>query len=104
MVPGIDSPEIQRRLATNLEQSFGITLSPDDLSHMTTVRAVLQCVRLRRWEREVSSQPMANATPYVAANVVTAPPTRERFVRYTPPPLPPVAMPNATPSFALRKS
>ena len=104
MVPGIDSPEIQRRLAANLEQSFGITLSPEDLSHMTTVRAVLQCVRLRRWEREMASQPMASALPYVAPNVVTAAPIRDRFVRYTPPPPPPIGMPTATPSFALRKS
>ena len=99
VLPGIDSPEVQRRLAANLEQSFDISLSPEDVSHLTTVRAVLQCVRLRRWEREMATHPTEHAAPITVAN----PPLRERFVRYTPP-VPPVSMPVATPSFALRKS
>jgi acyl carrier protein len=99
VLPGIDSPEVQRRLAADLEESFDITLSPEDVAHLTTVRAVLQCVRLRRWERET-----APATEHAAPITVAAPPLRERFVRYTPPAAP-VPMPVATSSsFALRKS
>ncbi|MCC6767024.1 MAG: hypothetical protein IT293_20400 [Deltaproteobacteria bacterium] len=99
-LPGIDSPEVQRRLAANLERSFDITLSPEDVSHLTTVRAVLQCVRLRRWEREVALQ---DAAPAVAA-ATTSGPLRERFVRYTAP-VPPMPLPMpASPSVAIRKS
>jgi acyl carrier protein len=106
VLPGIDSPEVQRRLAANLEQSFDITLSPEDVSHLKTVRAVLQCVRLRRWERELANQeqvgvPAPVAIPEAAA-AATAPSLRERFVRYTPPATP-MAMP-ASPSVELRKS
>ncbi len=104
VLPGIDSPEVQRRLAANLERSFDITLSPEDVSHLTTVRAVLQCVRLRRWERELASQERQPATmpaPEVAAAAL-ATPMRERFVRYTPP-VSPMSIP-AGPSFAVRKS
>lgn len=104
LLPGIDSPEVQRRLAANLERSFDITLSPEDVAHLTTVRAVLQCVRLRRWEREVDEQerPAAPAMPAEIAAAALASPMRGRFVRYT---APVAAMPlPATPSFALRKS
>lgn len=97
-LPGIDSPEVQQRLASDLERSFDITLAPDDVSHLTTIRAVLQCVRLRRWEREMESHAAATAAPIVAT-----PPIRERFVRYTPP-ASQLPLPAATPSFALRKS
>lgn len=99
LLPGIDSPEVQRRLAANLERQFDITLKPEDVSHLTTVRAVLQCVRLRRWEREMEDQqPMA-----ASASAEASPSMRDRFVRYTPP-TPPVHMPAPVPSFALRKS
>ncbi|MCC6847911.1 MAG: hypothetical protein IT294_05370 [Deltaproteobacteria bacterium] len=97
-LPGIDSPEVQRRLAANLERSFDITLSPEDVSHLTTVRAVLQCVRLRRWERELACEESAAAP----AAVTAAKPLHERFVRYTAP-VPPVPNP-ASASFAIRKS
>lgn len=96
-LPGIDSPEIQRRLAANLERSFDITLSPEDVSHLTTVRAVLQCVRLRRWEREIAREESAARAP-----APTATPLRDRFVRCTAP-VPPLPMPSA-PSYAARKS
>lgn len=102
-LPGIDSPEVQRRLAADLERSFDITLSPEDVSHLTTVRAVLQCVRLRRWEREVALEEATAPVPAMAA-ASTARPLRERFVRYTAPVPPmPVPMPSA-PSYAARKS
>ena|SRR5436853_1398940 len=102
VLPGIDSPEIQRRLATELERSFDIKLAPDDVSHLTTVRAVLQCVRLRRWEREMETQPMAHVAPRAAAAAMT-PPLRDRFVRYVQP-ASPVPMPAAPAPVALRKS
>ena len=97
-LPGIESPEVQRRLAANLERSFDITLSPEDVSHLTTLRAGLQCVRLRRWEREHA--PDEQAAEVLAREVAT--PYRGRFVRYTPPA--PLPMSASTPSFALRKS
>jgi hypothetical protein len=103
-LPGIESPEVQKRLAANLERSFDIALSPDDVSHLTTVRAVLQCVRLRRWEREAAAH---QASCSVAAPAAESPPTRtlrDRLVRYTPPTPLPVAMPPAASFAAPRKS
>lgn len=99
-LPGIESPEVQRRLAANLERSFDITLSPEDLSHLTTLRAVLQCVRLRRWEREHAPDEQAAE---VLTREIAMPAWRDRFVRYTPP-ASPLPMSAPTPSFALRKS
>ena len=103
VLPDIDSPEVQRRLAANLERSFDISLSPEDVSHLTTVRAVLQCVRLRRWEREMATheQPVA-ITAVVERAVVSSPAMRERFVRYTPPPQ--AHTPATPPSVTIRKS
>lgn len=103
LLPGIDSPEIQRRLAANLEQSFDITLSPEDVTHLTTVRAVLQCVRLRRWEREMKSQEQALA-PMPEAVTAHGLGMRDRFVRYTPPAVASMPLPATAPSFAIRKS
>jgi hypothetical protein len=102
VLPDIDSPEVQRRLAANLERFFAIRLSPEDVSHLTTVRAVLQCVRLRRWEREMVAQEQAMAPAIESEATASSPSMRERFVRYTPP-MPPVHMPATAPSFATRK-
>lgn len=99
-LPGIDSPEVQRRLAANLERSFDITLSPEDVAHLTTVRAVLQCVRLRRWEREHAPDEQAAE---VLAREQARPSLRDRFVRYTAP-ASPLPMAEPAPSFAFRKS
>jgi hypothetical protein len=99
VLPGIDSPEVQRRLAANLERSFDITLSPEDVAHLTTVRAVLQCVRLRRWQRDMETE---DALHPAHARATSPAPLRDRFVRITPPAQIPLA--TATPSFALRKS
>lgn len=102
-LPGIESATVRERLACNLERSFDITLSPEDVSHLTTVRAVLQCVRLRRWERETAgSETAAPSQEVAAARPHTAPAMRERFVRYAAP-TPPVPLPTAA-SFAIRKS
>jgi len=106
VLPGIDSPEVQRRLAANLERSFDIRLKPEDVSHLTTVRAVLQCVRLRRWERELAEHEQAPVAvqPAMVGEDAAATPFSDRFVRYTPPaahlPLPTTP----APTFALRKS
>lgn len=86
---------MRERVATDLERSFGITLDPEDVEHLTTIRAVLQCIRLRRWERD--------AEQHEAATTATAPvPLRARFVRYTPPA--PLPLPATAASFAPRKS
>ena len=106
VLPDIDSPEVQRRLAANLERSFDISLSPEDVSHLTTVRAVLQCVRLRRWEREMASHEQPAAITAVVERAVAsspAPSMHERFVRYTPP-TPQAHTPATPPSVAIRKS
>jgi acyl carrier protein len=104
VLPGIDSPAVQQRLAANLERSFDIRLSPEDVSHLTTLRAVLQCVRLRRWERDMEHQPHAEAVSAAAAAVAALPASmRDRFVRYTPP-VAPMPAHSPAPSFALRKS
>jgi acyl carrier protein len=103
VLPGIDSPEVRRRLAADLERSFDITLSPEDVLHLTTIRAVLQCVRLRRWEREMAAEEQAMAPPIESEAAAPSPSMRERFVRYTPP-TPPLHIPATAPSFATRKS
>ena len=80
VLPGIDSPEVQRRLAANLERSFDITLSPEDISQLTTVRAVLQCVRLRRWERKMAAEEQATVpAPEIAAAALTTSPLQDRL-------------------------
>ena len=108
LLPGIESPEVQRRLAANLERSFDITLSPEDVSHLTTVRAVLQCVRLRRWEREKALQEQEQAQVSIPAAMIaesaTAAPFSERFVRYTPPAAPMPLPTTPSPAYAIRKS
>ena len=84
-LPGIESPEVQRRLAANLERSFDIALSPEDVEHLTTVRAVLQCVRLRRWERE-AEQHLASAQAAALATSELATALRDRFGQTSPTP------------------
>lgn len=84
-LPGIESPEVQQRLVANLERSFDIALSPEDVRHLTTVRAVLQCVRLRRWEREAEHHlESAQAAAVATSTLATA--LRDRFVRTSPTP------------------
>ncbi len=107
ILPGIDSPEIQRRLAANLERSFDIKLSAEDVSHLTTVRAVLQCVRLRRWEREMAEHEQEQAQvsiPAAVAAEAAAAPFSDRFVRYTPPAAMPLPTTPPASAFAVRKS
>jgi hypothetical protein len=82
-LPGIESPEVQQRLAANLERSFDIALTSEDVHHLTTVRAVLQCVRLRRWERE-AEQHLASAQAAAIATSELAMSLQDRFVRSSP--------------------
>ncbi len=82
-LPGIESPEVQQRLAANLERSFDIALTSEDVRHLTTVRAVLQCVRLRRWERE-AEQHLASAQAAAIATSELAMALQDRFVRSSP--------------------
>ena len=49
VVPALRSPETQQVLAANIARVFGVAIPAADLDRMTTVRDVLQCVRLRRW-------------------------------------------------------
>jgi hypothetical protein len=82
-LPGIESPEVQERLATNLERSFDIALSPEDVQHLTTLRSVLQCVRLRRWEREAEHH-LASAEAAATATSTLVTSLRDRLARTSP--------------------
>ena len=55
-LPSLTDPEARRRFARNVERIFGVRLSEADLDHLTTVRDVLQCVRLRRWIERVEHE------------------------------------------------
>jgi hypothetical protein len=106
-LPGLDSPATLRTLAANLELAFGIEVGEHDLVHFRTVRDVLQCVRLRRWERRAGSEDGA-AGPAVAGARVPRPvfrspssDPRERFIRYTPPP--PASPPAAAPARSTKR-
>ncbi len=70
VVPALQSPATQRLLAVKLEAAFGVAIPPVDLRHLTTVRDVLQCVRLRRWAARVEERTHAAAS---RASVQTAP-------------------------------
>lgn len=83
----LDVPGTTRALAANLELAFGIAIPEHDFRHLRTVRDVLQCVRLRLWERRVqlapAAPPAARGGRPVFVRATTDP--YERFVRYTPP-------------------
>jgi hypothetical protein len=74
VVPALQSPATQRRLAANLRAAFGVAIPVVDLRHLSTVRDVLQCVRLRRWaigveEREQAARLAAmSSAPAVATS------------------------------------
>jgi hypothetical protein len=92
-LPALDSPATLRTLAANLEVAFGIELGGADLAQLHTVRDVLQCVRLRRWEQTVSSGDAARPAAPRATRPIFVAPTRdprERFIRYTARPAAPV--------------
>ena len=89
-IPELRSEAALRTLAANLELAFGIQLEQSDLAHMHTVRDVMQCVRLRAWERRtISGSEGADAAPTAQPRVprpvfvATTRDPRERFIRYT---------------------
>ncbi len=96
-LPALDAPATLKTLAANLELAFGIELPERDLTRLHTVRDVLQCVRLRRWEERIRTaeapQPHASlGAPRPVFMTPTRDP-RERFIRFTrrPAPAPPPA-------------
>jgi hypothetical protein len=77
-------------LAANLELAFGISMQDGDLAHLRTVRDVMQCVRLRAWERRTiaasdggSRAPARQIGVPRPVFVATTRDPRERFMRYT---------------------
>ena len=99
-LPELRSEAVQRTLAANLELAFGIQIAEGDVAHFRTVRDVMQCVRLRSWERRATAtngatngahngatngvpSPTPRATRPVF--VLTSRDPRERFMRYTQP-------------------
>ncbi len=53
VVEALESPRTRRLLGANIEATFGVRVPEDDLARLTTVRDVLQCVRLHRWVKRV---------------------------------------------------
>ena len=86
-LPAESSPATLKTLAANLELAFGIDLPTQDLAQLHTVRDVLQCVRLHRWEGRVTGDPAIRPDPEPqASRPVFLTPTRdprERFIRFT---------------------
>jgi hypothetical protein len=77
VLPATESPQTLALLAANLELAFGVTVPAHELARLTTVRDVLQCVRLRRWAKGVESgAPRATIDPsgdaHTAAGVAGA--------------------------------
>jgi hypothetical protein len=70
VLPELHSPRTRRLLAANLELAFGVTVPDEELERLTTVRDVLQCVRLRRWAKRVESD--AQSPPTDAATAAAA--------------------------------
>lgn len=86
-LPSLRSPATLKTLAANLELAFGIDLPTRDLAELHTIRDVLQCVRLHRWEGRVSGTPppRPETAPHAARPVFVIPTRdpRERFIRFT---------------------
>jgi hypothetical protein len=72
VVDALESPPTRCLLGANIEATFGVRVPAGDLARLTTVRDVLQCVRLHRWltrvERErAAAQLMADVDASAAA-------------------------------------
>jgi acyl carrier protein len=93
-LPALDSAVTLRTLAANVELAFGIEMQPDDLPRLRTVRDVLRCIRLRRWEQrvtetgQIASEDAPRQPPARPVFVAPTRDPRERLIRYTPRPLP----------------
>ena len=86
-LPELRSEAVQRTLAANLEIAFGIQIAEGDLAHLRTVRDVMQCVRLRAWERRATApgEPRPrDPRPVRPVFVASSRDPRERILRYTP--------------------
>jgi acyl carrier protein len=91
-LPELSSETVQRTLAANLELAFGIQIVEGDIAHFRTVRDVMQCVRLRAWERRATTeaahsapaQPRRDPRPVRPVFVASSRDPRERILRYTP--------------------
>lgn len=103
-LPELRSETVQRTLKANLELAFGIQIDEGDVAHFRTVRDVMQCVRLRAWERRATATNGARAVPTPSPRatrpvfVFTSRDPRERFMRYTKP-IPALAFAAARPGF-----
>jgi hypothetical protein len=56
VVDALESPPTRRLLGANIEATFGVRVPAADLARLTTVRDVLQCVRLHRWLKRVERE------------------------------------------------
>jgi len=88
-LPELRSEAVLRTLAANLELAFGIQIAEGDVAHFRTVRDVMQCVRLRAWERRANPTAAVATAPITAQRmprpvfVATSIDPCERFMRYT---------------------
>ncbi len=74
VVEALESPRTRRRLGANIEATFGVRVPEDDLARLSTVRDVLQCVRLYRWGKRVESdRALAAVAPAVDATAGDTP-------------------------------
>ena len=101
-LPALTSAATRKTLAANLELAFGIDLAPRDLAQLHTVRDVLQCVRLHRWEGRVTGTTAPRSEPARPVFVTPTRDPRERLFRLTRRPLP--ASPSVTAPLAPRRS
>lgn len=62
-LPELDDPGAMRTIAADLESAFCIEIADEDLPHLRTIRDVLQCVRLRLWERRAAARALGAALP-----------------------------------------
>ena len=74
VVDALESPPTRRLLGANIEATFGVRVPAGDLARLTTVRDVLQCVRLHRWLRRVERErAAAQLTAGVDVSAAAAP-------------------------------
>jgi len=53
VIDALESARTRRMLGANIAATFGVHVTADDLARLTTVRDVLQCVRLYRWTQRM---------------------------------------------------
>jgi hypothetical protein len=89
VIDALASARTRRLLGANIAATFGVRVAARDLARLTTVRDVLQCVRLYRWAERVergrdallpdvtddASQACAKASPEDATAVDVPTPT-----------------------------